>query len=265
MTAGAVHWNPDRYHQFAVERSRPFHDLIAAVGTHYPDFSPRRIVDLGCGSGELTATLAPRWPGALVHGIDSSPEMIARSRAHTSAQTDFSRERIEDFTPPPGTELLVSNAALQWVPEHPRLLDRWMAELDPGSVIAVQVPGNFRAPSHALMREIAASEEFAAELTGVLRAEDVVDEPADYLHRLAGAGFAPTVWETTYSQVLQGDNPVLDWVRGTAMRPVLAALGDERTAEFERVYGAALQRAYPPTRHGTIFQFRRIFFIGRKI
>ncbi|GAB3565006.1 methyltransferase domain-containing protein [Spelaeicoccus albus] len=258
-----MRWNPDSYHEFDAERSRPFHDLIGAVATHYPDFRPRSIVDLGCGSGELTAQLGAKWPEARVLGIDSSPEMIDRTSAHESAQVNFSLDSIEDFTPPPGLDLLVSNAALQWVPGHPALLDGWMAAMGPGSVLAVQVPGNFRAPSHSLMREIANSGDFAAELAGVLRSGDVVAEPGDYLHRLADAGLAPTVWETTYLQVLAGENPVLDWVRGTALRPVLAALSAERAAEFERVYGAALQRAYPPTRHGTVFKFRRIFFIGR--
>lgn len=259
-----MRWNPDRYHQFGGERSRPFHDLLNAVGTRCPDLAPRRIVDLGCGSGELTATLAARWPGAEVLGIDSSPEMISRAEAHATADVRFRQSAIEEFTPPEGLDLLVSNAALQWVPEHRQLLDRWMNRLGTGSVIAVQVPGNFAAPSHALMREIAASPEFDGELRGVLRGENPVDEPGDYLTRLADNGFTPTVWETTYSQLLAGDNPILDWVRGTALRPVFGALSDSRAADFERVYGDAVMKAYPPGRHGTVFGFRRIFFIGQK-
>lgn len=259
-----MRWNPDRYHQFDAERSRPFHDLIGAIRAGYPDFVPRRIVDLGCGTGELTATLADRWPGAQILGVDSSPDMISRAAKFASDGVEFRQTRIEDFSPPEGLDLLVSNAALQWVPEHRRLLGEWMDAMDAGSVLAVQVPGNFGAPSHALMRDIAASPDFAGELRGVLRGESPVDEPIDYLTRLASRGFTPTVWETTYSQLLTGDNPILDWVRGTALRPVFAALDDDRAAEFERVYGAAVAKAYPATRHGTVFRFRRVFFLGRK-
>lgn len=257
-----MRWNPELYRRFASERARPFADLIEAAARRIEN--PRTIVDLGCGSGELTASLAERWPGAYVTGIDSSPEMTDdAARAH-SERFEFVLKRIEDFTPDPRLDLLVSNAALQWVPDHRDLLAGWLAELAPGAVIGVQVPGNFRAPSHALMREIAESQEFTDELHAVLRGPDAVAEPGEYLELLADASIDPDVWETTYSQLLTGTDPVLEWVRGTALRPVYDVLSTDRAAAFERLYAEALRTAYPPGKHGTVFEFRRVFFTGRK-
>ena len=128
----------------------------------------------------------------------------------------------------------------------------------------MQVPGNFNAPSHSLMRELAASERWAAKLGGVLRGGDSVGEPGDYLGILLDAGCAADAWETSYQQVLQGPDPVLEWVRGTALRPVMAVLGDDDAKRFEAEYAAALREAYPQGVHGTVFPFRRIFAVGRK-
>lgn len=257
-----MHWNPEIYRRFASARSRPFTDLVAAVARRVE--APRTIVDLGCGSGELTASLTKRWPEAHVTGIDSSPEMIDDAAGRYSDSVEFVLKRIEDFKPGPGLDLLVSNAALQWVPDHKDLLAGWLAELAPGATVAVQVPGNFDAPSHALMREIAESREFAGELSGVLRGRDAVGRPDEYLELLTDANCEPDVWETTYRQLLTGTDPVLDWVRGTAMRPVYETLSADRAAAFERKSGEALRAAYPPGKHGTVFGFRRIFFTGRK-
>jgi trans-aconitate 2-methyltransferase len=129
----------------------------------------------------------------------------------------------------------------------------------------MQVPGNFNAPSHALMRGLAASERWSEKLGGVLRGGESVGEPADYLGILLDAGCAADAWETSYQQVLAGPDPVLEWVRGTALRPVMAALGGEDARQFESEYAAALREAYPPGPHGTIFPFRRIFAVGRKL
>ncbi|MCC3291098.1 MULTISPECIES: trans-aconitate 2-methyltransferase [unclassified Arthrobacter] len=255
-------WDPEKYTQFSSHRDRPFFDLTARVAAS----SPARVVDLGCGTGVLTAALAARWPQAQVTGVDSSEEMIASARALEGAPSnlDFVQGRIEDWEPEPGTDVVVSNAALQWVPGHQELLRRWAKQLDDGAWLAVQVPGNFTAPSHVLMRELAASAAWAPKLEGVLRHADAVDEPGDYLALFTEAGFEADVWETSYAQVLAGEDPVLEWVRGTALRPVIDALSAEDFAAFETEYAALLRQAYPRQAWGTVFPFRRLFMVGRK-
>lgn len=255
-------WDPAKYTQFSTLRDRPFFDLVARIGAEDPGW----VADLGCGTGVLTATLAERWPGARVSGLDSSPDMVRQARALAGGPgtPSFSLGSLRDWEPPAGPGVLVSNAALQWVPGHEELMARWAKKLDPGSWLAVQVPGNFGGLSHVLMRELARSPRWAAALAEVLRGEDSVSEPEQYLELLIGAGLATDVWETSYQQVLTGEDPVLDWVRGTALRPVMAALPAGEYAEFEAEYGQLLRRAYPAKAWGTVFPFRRIFMVAHK-
>ena len=254
-----MRWDPAQYGKYATERAQPFLDLISRIG----DVRPRRVVDVGCGPGTLTALLAERWPDAVVEGIDSSAEMIAQAEMLASERLTFRVADAATWTPPPDTDVLVSNATLQWVPDHPRLLAQWARALPSGAWLAVQVPGNFTAPSHTVMRELAESAQWRDRLNGVLRHHDSVLEPEAYARLLLDAG-AETVdaWETTYIHLLQGDDPVLEWVRGTGLRPVLAALPADAAAEFERTYAATLRAAYPRTEHGTFFPFRRIFAVA---
>ena len=255
-------WDPARYVQFGDYRDRPFFDLTARVHAE----APRRVVDLGCGPGNLTATLAARWPGAAVEGLDSSAEMLAQS-GQAAAATENLSFRLADiaaWTPAPDTDVVVTNAALQWVPGHRELLPRWLEALRPGAWFALQVPGNFNAPSHSLMRSLADSDEWAGRLAGVLRHDDAVAEPAGYLELMLDAGCDADAWETTYVQLLPGADAVLQWVRGTGLRPVLAALSAEDAARFEAEYSRLLNEAYPPGGHGTVFPFRRIFAVARK-
>lgn len=253
-----MRWDPQQYGQFAGERARPFLDLVNRIAAS----SPRRVVDLGCGSGELTALLAARWPAAIVEGIDSSAEMIACASAHERVSL-----RVADVTswmPPSDADVLVSNATLQWVPTHRALLASWAAALPADGWLAFQVPGNFDSPSHLLMRSLAESPRWAPSLAGVLRHDDIVGTPAEYAEILLTAGLTVDAWETTYLHVLPGPDPVLEWVRGTALRPVLAALPADRYALFEEEFGAELRRAYPATQHGTMFAFRRIFAVAHR-
>jgi trans-aconitate 2-methyltransferase len=252
-----MRWDPTQYARFADHRSRPFFELTARIGADQPG----RVVDLGCGSGELTVTLARRWPGASVAGIDSSPEMIAR--APQASGVDFAIGGAADFDAT-GVDVLVSNAMLQWVPDHLPLLARWCQELAPDGWLAFQVPSNFDAPSHRLMRELAQAPAWRAHLDGVLRHGDAVASPAGYLHHLAGVGLEVDAWQTTYEQVLTGEDPVLEWVRGTGLRPVLAALFDEDGARFSAEYAAQLREAYPARPYGTVFGFARTFVVAHK-
>ncbi|MGH3745381.1 MAG: trans-aconitate 2-methyltransferase [Mycobacteriales bacterium] len=251
-----MQWDPQQYGRYADERGRPFFDLVRRIGAT----APQSVLDVGCGSGELTATLRARWPGATVRGVDSSTEMIGAGR--TAAGVELTVRRAQDVSAA-GVDVLVSNAALQWVPEHLDLLPRWARELEPGGWLAFQVPANFDAPSHRLMREVAATPRWRERLDGVLRAAPV-EPPATYLDLLTGAGMSVDAWQTDYLHVLPGDDPVLAWVRGTGLRPVLGALDDAAAAEFEAEYAELLRQAYPRRAYGTVFSFRRTFVVARK-
>ncbi|MEN0104459.1 MAG: trans-aconitate 2-methyltransferase [Curtobacterium sp.] len=261
-----MRWDPARYAAFSDERSRPFHDLVARIGRE----APRRVVDLGCGPGTLTATLAERWPAARVVGMDSSAEMLADAASIASAHPNLSFEQraIEEWSPTAEDDVVVTNAALQWVPSHVSLLPGWLAAMPSGSWFAMQVPGNFDSPSHALMRAVAADGPWASALDGVLRADPVLG-PAGYLELFESNGFHADAWETTYMQLLQGPDPVLEWVRGTGLRPALAALdaadpSGALSSAYESEYAARLRQAYPAGAHGTVYPFRRVFTVARR-
>ena len=251
-------WDPEKYLDYADLRARPFHDLIARIGAT----SPRRVVDLGCGPGNLTVSLKERWPGAVLECGDSSPEMVESAR---SRGLDASLLDVRDWSPAPDTDVVVSNAVLQWVPGHASLLRRWVSELPAGAVVAIQVPGNFNAPSHALTRELAASPAWASRLADVvLREDDAVLSPLGYANLLADAGCGVDAWETTYMQPLRGPHAVLEWITGTALRPVRAALPDEEWEQFRAELAPRLDEAYPTRADGTTwFEFRRVFFVAQ--
>jgi trans-aconitate 2-methyltransferase len=263
-------WDPEVYGTFADERSRPFVDLVARVGAR----DPRFVVDLGCGDGSLTATLAARWPGASVVGVDSSASMLSGALTGGEAAAggeaagaaapglEFRLGRIEDWVPERPVDVLVSNAALQWVPSHLELLPRLVGALAPGGWLAFQVPGNWSSPSHTILADLRSSPRWAARLADADRGPGAAD-PVTYLRALAGLGCAVDAWETTYVHVLTGADPVLRWVRGTALRPVLDRLTAEEAAEFEAEYGQRLRLAYPPEGFGTALPFRRVFAVAR--
>ncbi|MEW2359051.1 trans-aconitate 2-methyltransferase [Spirillospora sp. NPDC029432] len=258
----AAVWDPAQYGVFGGERGRPFAELIDRAARDLP--APGRITDLGCGSGELTAALARRWPDAEIEAIDSSAEMIEAARVHAiPGRLDFAVGDVTAWTPqaPPG--LIVSNAVLHWVPGHTGLLPRWIAALAPGGRLAFQVPGNFDAPSHTLLRELCDAPRWRDRLGGTVARRPVLD-PAGYLDLIARHGHAADAWETTYAQVLQGEDAVLEWVKGTALRPVLTALGPAEASGFLSEYGALLRAAYPPAPYGTVYPFRRVFVIAER-
>src|SRR4051812_34251225 len=161
-----MRWDPEQYLRFSDERARPFRDLLARVAA----VDPRVVTDLGCGAGNLTRELAERWPGADVEGVDDSSEMIDRARAEAGERVRLTLADVRDWLPAHPPDVLVSNATLQWVPDHLPLLDRIARFLAPGGWLALQVPGNFGEPSHALLRELAAEPEWRGPAGGGPRA-----------------------------------------------------------------------------------------------
>ncbi|MGX2995191.1 trans-aconitate 2-methyltransferase [Streptomyces sp. JNUCC 64] len=271
MPAAPV-WDPRQYLRHADHRGRAFVDLLARV----PEPSvagPLRVADLGCGPGNVTTLLADRWPAARITGYDNSPEMLDRAAALAGPTAgggtlDFAHADAERWSPDPAEpyDVIISNALLQWVPGHTDRFADWIAGLAPGGTFAFQVPGNFGAPSHVLLREVADGPRWRDRLHGVLRHGDAVHEPAAYLDVLARLGCEVDAWETTYAHVLTGEDPVLDWVMGTGLRPVLAALAGDPPARdaFLDEYRTALRAAYPAAPYGTVLPFRRIFVVARR-
>ena len=251
-------WNPVKYLEFADDRSRPFFDLVARVAANTPEV----VVDLGCGPGQLTASLADRWPNATIIGIDSSPEMIERAAEHRSERVTFALEDLRAWRPERPVEVVVSNAALQWVPDHRAMLPGLLGSLTGDGWLAFQVPGNFGEPSHTLLRELAEAPRFAPHLTGIAWPD--ADPAETYLDDLAHLGCRVEAWETTYLHLLEGPDPVFRWISGTGARPVLNALPDPVRAEFESEYRGRLRAAHPSRSYGTVLPFRRIFVVAQK-
>jgi trans-aconitate 2-methyltransferase len=253
-----VLWNPQTYLQFSGPRTRPAADLLARV----PSEAPARVVDLGCGPGNSTALLAARWPQARLEGLDSSEPMLAEARA-SGVAADWILADLADWSPPQAYDVIYSNATFQWLSDPEGLLPRLMNFLVPGGVLAFQVPGNFHAPSHSLMRELAADPRWSAALAGVRGPSFPAARVCyDLLHPAARE---PAIWETTYLQVLEGEDAVYRWVSGTGLRPYLAALNDAAREDFIALYKTRLNQAYPRRPDGTtLFPFQRLFAVATK-
>lgn len=253
MSPAAPVWDPHQYLRHSGHRA--FADLL----THVPELPAEppaghpRIADLGCGPGNVTRLLTDRWPGARITGLDNSPEMLAEAAPLAGptpggGDLGFAPADATTWAPPEPYGLIVSNTTLQWVPGHVTRFPAWVEGLAPGGVLAFQVPGNFDSPSHRLMRELVHSARWKDRLGETLSHDDAVLTPAAYLHRLAGLGCAVDAWETTYLHLLQGEDPVLDWVKGTGLRPILTELDDD-AEPFVAEYRAACAR--PTRRPGT--------------
>ena len=251
-------WDPTRYLSFADERSRPFAELLSRV-----DVKAGRIADLGCGPGHLTPLLRARWPEAAIEGVDASTEMIERANTdNEDPDVSYVEADLRDWTAEPPVDLVVSNAAFQWVPGHLELLPRLADQVASGGVFAFSVPGNFGQPSHRLLDELAATEPLAEHTRD--RTKPGSHDAATYLEQFAGRGWDVDAWESTYLHVLQGEDPVYTWISGTGARPVLQALPDDLRPEFVRRFKAALREAYPAHEWGTLLPFRRIFVVARR-
>ena len=260
--AGAS-WDPGQYVKFADHRVRPAIDLIGRI----PLAAPRRIYDLGCGTGNVTRMLADRWPAADVVGIDHSPQMLKQARA-TPSRVRWQHGDLADWQPDGTPSLLFANAVIHWLPDHRSLITRLWSLLPAGGCLAVQAPMSWDLSSHRLMRETLAGGGAGGAPLGdtELRramASRSLHEPAFYYDLLASDAAHLDVWTTEYLHALTGTDAVLEWVTATSLRPILAGLGDADRATFLDRYRERLMRAYPPRPDGiTLYPFRRLFFVA---
>jgi trans-aconitate 2-methyltransferase len=255
-----VSWDPDQYLKFSQPRLRPAVDLLARVALS----DPARIYDLGCGAGNVTAALAQRWPRASIVGVDSSAQMLDKA-AQAWPQIQWQQQRLDQWRAQPRADLIYSNAALHWLPDHEQLFPALMDSLEPGGVLAVQMPCNFSAPSHTLIAQTASSQRWRAKL-GSLVGPAPVAEASFYYSLLAPLASALDIWQSEYLQVLTGEDPVKEWTKGTALIPYLDRLDATEGAEFESDYARRLRAVYPPRADcTTLFPFKRLFLVVQKL
>lgn len=251
-------WDPDQYLKFADHRLRPALELIARL----PQAEPGLVYDLGCGAGNITRLLAARFPGARIVGVDSSAAMLASAR-QVAPGIELVEGDLAGWRPPQPAGLLFSNAALQWIADHQRLMRTLIGGLRAGGVLAVQMPRNHDAPSHRLVAEVVEAHAWRERLRPLLRPFPVAP-PAAQHRNLAPLARRLDIWESEYLQVLEGPNPVVEWVRGTSLRAILDALDESERADFLADYGARIRAAYPPEPDGrTLFPFRRMFILAQ--
>ena len=258
-------WDPELYLRFKTERTQPARDLLSRIVLE----NPRRVLDIGCGPGNSTALLADRWPDADITGLDNSAEMIVQARGdHPESQWPRLRWIVKDAggdNTGLGTfDIVFSNAALQWMPDHDRLIPHLFSSLNTGGVFAVQVPNNSDSLMHAAVLITAKSRQWRNRLPG--DPPQTYDSPEAYYRRLSLLSRRIDLWQTVYYHVMPSHQAILDWSRGTFMRPYLSRLDDEeKRKDFESDVLHALNDAYRPQENGKIlFPFRRLFFIARK-
>lgn len=250
-------WDPAQYLKFAGHRLRPALDLLARVDLD----APASVYDLGAGAGNVTRLLRARWPAAQVTGVDASPEMLAEAAA-AAPDIAWARADLATWRPPRPADLIYSNAALHWLPDHEHLFPALLGALAPGGVLAVQMPRNFAAPSHVLIAEAVRSGPWRHALEPLLRPVPVA-EPAFYYDLLSPRAARVDLWEIEYLQILEGPDPVKEWVKGTWLRPLLDALEEPGRGAFEARYATLVASAYPRRPDGrTLFPFRRLFLVA---
>lgn len=251
-------WNPQQYLTFEDHRLRPALDLLGGI----PLEMPKTVVDLGCGTGNVTRIIQERWPSAKVVGLDSSTEMLGKAR-EADSKIQWQQKAIDDWQPKQKLDVIYSNASLHWLGGHETLFPRLMSYLRLGGYLAVQMPGNFSAPTHTLVYETVRSGPWKERLEPLIKPPPVMD-PTDYYRILVPYSEQLDIWETTYIQALEGENPVAEWTKGTWLKPFLDALEEPEKAQFEAQYRRRILQAYPPGLNGkTLLPFRRIFVVAK--
>lgn len=249
-------WDPTQYQRFAAQREMPFEDLLALVR---PD-GCEHICDLGCGTGKLTARLQQHFGATAVLGIDSSAEMLAQALPLAHAQLRFEQADLRELSG--SWDLIFSHAALQWVPDHAGLLKQLWQHLAPGGQLAIQMPSNHNHISHLLIHQLASAEPFVTALSGWQHQVPVknIETYAHWLFALQAEQI--TVLEKVYPHVLASASDILEWVKGTALRPYLARLPLELQGEFLRAYQQEIVRHLPET--PVFYGFRRMLIYAQK-
>jgi trans-aconitate 2-methyltransferase len=252
-------WSAKQYVAFEEERTRPVRDLLAAL----PDIDARSAVDLGCGPGNSTEVLAARFPNAVVRGIDSSSDMIAAARGRLPL-IEFHVDTIEHWVPPGPLDVILANAVLQWLPDHAALLPRLTGMLAEGGALAMQMPDNLDSPAHRLMREIAHEGPWAGKLAAASKERTPIATAEWYYETLRARCGKVDVWRTTYHHALAGGPAaIVEWFKGSALRPYFDPLDDGERAEYLERYTAALERVYPTFADGSVLlPFPRFFLVA---
>jgi len=250
-------WDASQYMKFGEERTRAAAELLARV----PLEDAATIVDLGCGPGNSSALLKARWPHAKITGVDNSAEMLEMARRELP-DVEWTHGDVATWQPPEPVDLIFANAVLHWLPDHASLMPRLLSSLGSGGVLAVQMPSNFREPSHRLMREVPGPWSRAV---SAVRALTPVEAPAFYYDLLAARGARVDLWQTTYEHVMADAAAIVEWVRGTGLRPYLDAVGTDLRAQYEHAYTRAIDAAYPARADGKrLFSFPRLFLVAAR-
>lgn len=257
MNATTDFWDAKQYMHFGKERLRPALDLLAYV----PEQEPQRVVDLGCGTGNVSALLKARWPAADVLGVDSSDNMLAAAAAAVP-ECRFERADLAHWQPDGLLDVIYSNAALQWLPDHPVLLPRLLSFLRRGAWLALQMPAMHDAPLRQMQAELARSPSFAPYLRGVPQ-QPAILTAENYYDLLCSRSRKLDIWETTYLHPLRGADAVVEWAAGTSLRPYLDALPEDKRPAFRAAYAEAMREAYPQRENGvTLLPFKRLFIVA---
>lgn len=253
-------WNPALYRRYEDERTRPAQELLARV----PLAEARRVVDLGCGPGNSTELLVQRFPAAQVVGTDNSEAMLESARKRLP-QAQFELSDIATWAPREAPDLIYANAALQWVPDHERLIPRLFAALAPGGVLAVQMPDNRQEPTHRLMRAVAAEAPWAEPIGDADRLRTLLLPLAGYYDLLAADAAQVDVWHTIYQHPMADAAAIVEWVRGTGLKPFVDPLSAELRASYLAEYERRVDQAYPVRADGKrLLAFPRMFIVARK-
>jgi trans-aconitate 2-methyltransferase len=253
-------WSATQYVKFEEERTRPVRDLVARI----PTADVASAADIGCGPGNSTEVLREGFPHAHIVGVDSSADMIDAARKRLPGIA-FELADIRQWRPGQPLDVILANAVLQWIPGHETLLPALIAHLNPAGALAVQIPDNLEEPSHRLMREIAAAGSWSAKLKDAAKARAERRGAEWYFRLLRAHASHVDVWRTTYCHPLAGARAVVEWVKGTGLRPFIDPLDEsEREAYLER-YEAAIAEAYPAEADGTVLlPFPRLFFVATR-
>ncbi|SFM08477.1 trans-aconitate 2-methyltransferase [Variovorax sp. OV329] len=258
-------WNPALYTRYEDERTRPARDLLARVALQ----SARLAVDLGCGPGNSTELLVERFPSAAVIGTDNSPSMIESARERLPEaqypKVRFALSDIASWQPETAPELIYANAALQWVPDHETLLPRLLQSLAPGGVLAIQMPDNRDEPTHCLMREVAAEPTWAAAIGDYSKLRTELLGLQGYYDLLAPIAGSIDIWRTAYQHPMASARAIVDWVRGTGLRPFVDPLSPELRESYLAEYERRIDAAYPARTDGQrLLAFPRLFIVATR-